>query len=99
MLNKEQKQFLRALAHNLKTIIWVGQKGISENVITEINNALDHHELVKIKIRVGDRELRDQTAAEIGKTTAAETVQKTGNTLVLFRRNKKQPKINLPAKK
>ena len=98
MLNKEQKQFLRTLAHNLKTIIWVGQKGISENVIAEINTALDHHELVKIKIRVGDRELRDQTAGEIGKATAAETVQKTGNTIVLFRRNKKQPKINLPAK-
>lgn len=96
MLNKEQKQFLRTLAHNLKTIIWVGQKGISENVIAEINNALDHHELVKIKIRVGDRELRDQTAAEISKVTAADTVQKTGNTIVLFRKNKKQPKINLP---
>ena len=96
MLNKEQKTFLRTLAHNLKTIIWVGQKGISENVMAEVNSALDHHELVKIKIRVGDRDLRDQAAAEISTATAAETVQKTGNTVVLFRRNKKQPKINLP---
>ena len=97
MLNKEQKKFLRALAHNLKTVIWIGQKGITENVTMEINNALDHHELVKIKIRVGDRDLRDQTAAEISKAMKAEPVQKTGNTIVLFRRNLEQPKINLPA--
>lgn len=96
MLNKDQKTFLRTLAHNLKTIIWVGQKGITENVTQELNNALDHHELIKIKIRVGDRLLRDQTAEEICKLTAAETVQKTGNTLVLYRRNPEQQKINLP---
>lgn len=96
MLHKEQKTFLRGLAHHLKTIIWVGQKGVSANVMQEINIALDHHELIKIKIRVGDRDLRDQTAEEICKATTAETVQKTGNTLVLFRRNPEQPKINLP---
>lgn len=96
MLNKEQKKFLRTLAHNLKPIIWIGQKGITENVMMEINNALDHHELVKIRIRVGDRLLRDQTAEEICKATASEPVQKTGNTIVLFRRNQEQPKINLP---
>ena len=97
MLNKEQKIFLRRLAHDLKTILWVGQNGLTENVMTEINNALNHHELVKIKIRVGERTLRDQTAAEIARATAAETVQKTGNTIVLFRRNREQPKIHLPA--
>lgn len=96
MLNKEQKNFLLPLAHNLKTIIWIGQKGLTENVMQEINNALDHHELVKLKIRVGERSLREQTAEEICKATKAETVQKTGNTIVLFRRNPKQPKINLP---
>ena len=98
VLNKEQKKFLRTLAHNLKTIIWIGQKGITENVTTEVNNALDHHELVKLKIRVGDRMLRDQAAEQICMTTKAETVQKTGNTIVLFRRNREQPKINLPGK-
>ena len=96
MLNKEQKKFLRSLAHNLNTIIWIGQKGLTENVMVEINNALDHHELVKMKIRVGERSLRDQTVEKICKATASEPVQKTGNTIVLFRRNLEQPKINLP---
>ena len=96
MLTKEQKQFLRTLAHDLKTVIWVGQNGLNENVLQEINTALDYHELVKIKIRVGDRELRDQTAADICNSTGSETVQKIGNVIVLYRQNQKDPKIKLP---
>ncbi|MBF8269349.1 MAG: putative RNA binding protein, partial [Gammaproteobacteria bacterium] len=50
MLNKEQKKHLRTLAHNLDIVIWTGQHGLTENVMAEINTALDHHELIKIKI-------------------------------------------------
>ena len=96
MLNKDQKKYLRTLAHNLDTIIWTGQQGITANLVAEINTALDHHELIKIKIRAGDRRVREQTAAEICKLVAAEPVQKIGNVVVIYRKNKKKPKIQLP---
>ena len=96
MLNKEQKKYLRTLAHNLSPIIWDGQQGITANIMAEISPALDHHELIKIKIRAGDRRLREQTAEEICKQTGTEPVQRIGNVLVLYRRNRKDPKISLP---
>ena len=96
MLNKDQKRYLRTLAHDLSIIIWTGQQGITANVLAEINTALDHHELIKIKIRAGDRQAREQTTAEICRQTAAEPVQKIGNVIVLYRRNKQEPKITLP---
>lgn len=96
MLSNEQKKYLRSLAHDLNTIIWVGQNGLSKNVMEEINAALDHHELVKIKIRVGDRGLRDQTAGNICNETSAEIIQKIGNVIAIYRQNEKEPKIKLP---
>ena len=96
MLNKDQKKYLRTLAHNLDTIIWTGQQGITANLVAEINTALDHHELIKIKIRAGDRRLREQTAEEICRLTSAEPVQKVGNIIVLYRHNRKDPRIILP---
>ena len=96
MLTKDQKKYLRTLAHNRDTIIWTGQQGITANLLAEINAALDHHELIKIKIRAGDRKARAQVAADIGAQTGAEAVQKVGNVVVLYRRNKQEPKIVLP---
>lgn len=96
MLSKEQKKYLRSLAHNRNVIIRVGQNGLTGNVIDEINTALDHHELVKASIRVGDRQERDRVTAEICKSSDAEIVQKIGNTVVLYRRNNKEPVITLP---
>lgn len=96
MLNKEQKNFLRTLTHGLNPIIRIGQHGLTDKVMAEINIALDHHELIKIKIRVCDRELRDKTAADICIQTSAETMQKIGNIIVIYKQNKKEAKINLP---
>jgi len=96
MLTKEQKKYLRTLAHNRDTIIWTGQQGITANLLAEINFALDHHELIKIKIRAGTRESREQTASAICQQAGAEPVQKVGNVIVLYRRNMQEPKIVLP---
>ena len=95
-LKKEQKKHLRSLAHDLKTIIWIGQNGLTENVMEEINTALNHHELIKIKIRAGERTERDEIAESICEQTSAESIQKIGNVIVLYKKNKKVPKIKLP---
>lgn len=96
MLNKEQKKYLRTLAHDLNTIIWIGQQGITASLMAEINTALDHHELIKLKIHAGDRRLREQAAQEICRQAGAEPVQKIVSVMVLYRRNREDPKISLP---
>ncbi len=92
-LNKNQKKYLRSLAHERKPIIWIGQKGLTDNLLKEINIALEHHELIKIKIRAGNRERRDQLIDEICNKTHAELVQKIGNIIVIFRKNINDPSI------
>ena len=74
----------------------VGQHGLRDAVINEIENALDCHELIKIKI-AADRETRDQVAQEITARTGAESIHRIGQMQIVFRRNEKAPKIALPA--
>ena len=59
-LSVRQKKHLRKLGHDLKPIVTTGTSGVTAAVIAELDSALDHHELVKIKIRVGDRQARNQ---------------------------------------
>ena len=54
-ITKTQQKFLRSKTHDLKPVLWLGQNGLTESVTAEIETALDHHELIKIKVRVGDR--------------------------------------------
>lgn len=76
---------LRAIAHRLKPIVTVAQNGVSETVAREIDQALSRHELIKVKIVVGDRELRREIASEISSQAGAELVQSIGNVIVLYR--------------
>lgn len=71
----------------------IGQNGITENLLNELNIALDHHELVKIKIAGEDRDSRNEMINQLCQSTAAEKVQAIGKTLTLFRRNKDKPRI------
>lgn len=95
-LTHKQEKFLRKLAHSRKPVIWLGQQGLSGNVLSEIDTALDHHELIKIKLRVGDRDIRDSLVEDICTVTGAEQVQKIGNTVTLYRKNDRKPAITLP---
>ncbi len=95
-ISKTQQKYLRSKAHHLKPVLWVGQNGLTENVTAEIELALDHHELIKIKLRVGDRELRNKTVADICQLTHCTKIQGIGNIVSIYRRNDKQPVIVLP---
>lgn len=88
-LTNEQKKALRAIGHDLHPIVTVGSNGLSEGVIDELNRALDDHELIKIKVSVGDREVKHEVIAEIISITGAELAQQIGNTALLLRRNPK----------
>jgi len=97
-LSKPQLKFLVSLAHNLKPVIMLGQHGITDNLLKELEIALDHHELVKIKIAGEDRDSRNEIIEQLCRASAAEKVQAIGKTLTLFRRNNKKPRIDLPKK-
>lgn len=97
-LTKPQITHLRSLAHHLDPVIIIGQNGVSESLLKELNKALDFHELVKVKIAAGEREDRAGIIDELIQQTTSEKVQSIGKTVTLFRRNPKKPKIELPKK-
>ncbi len=74
----------------------LGQKGLTEEVLNELEIALTHHELVKIKLAVDDREARKQMIAEICDKSQSEEVQSIGKTLSVYRVNSDKAVIELP---
>ncbi|MFK8029424.1 MAG: ribosome assembly RNA-binding protein YhbY [Gammaproteobacteria bacterium] len=95
-LSESQKKYLRGLAHQKKAVVMLGNQGLSENVLKEIGTALAFHELIKIKVRVGDRKERDAVLKQIVEDQECLLIQRVGNTATLFKRNKDKPKIQLP---
>ena len=97
-LSDTQKRHLRGLAHALKPVVMVGQQGLRESVLSEIDLALTAHELIKVRVGADDRDSRAQLINEISTQCQADVVQSIGHVAVLFRRNTKKPKVALPSK-
>jgi RNA-binding protein len=96
-ISDKQKRWLKKQVHHLKPVVTVGQAGLSEAVLAEIELALDHHELIKIKINAGDREERDAAVSLIAKRTKSDLINRIGNTASYFRANPKKKKpMELP---
>ena len=96
-LSKKQIQFLKGEAHSLKTIVQLGANGFTEGILAEILNALNVHELIKVKIPAEDREELQLYVEAIIRESKAEKIQLIGKTLVLFKQGD-EPKIELPKK-
>jgi RNA-binding protein len=96
-LNNAQRTHLRRLGHDREPIVLVGQGGIGPNLIAELDRALNDHELVKVRARVGDRDQRDEILDELGRATRAEIIQRIGHVALYYRRNPEKPGIVLPA--
>lgn len=94
-LSTKQKQHLKGLAHPLKPVVMLGNNGLTEGVLAEIESALEHHELIKVKIATEDRETRQLVVEAILRETRACNVQVIGKTLVLYRPSPER-KITLP---
>ena len=95
-LSKPQIKFLRGKCHALNPVIMVGQKGLTPQLLKELDIALDQHELVKIKIAAEDRESTLGMVDEICAREGTERVQVIGKTLTVFRRNEQKPVIQFP---
>ena len=94
-LSNKQKQFLQGLAHPLKPVVQLGGNGLTEGVLAEIDNALNHHELIKVKVPSDDREEKALIMDAIIRETASEKLQVIGHTLILYRPSE-ECKIQLP---
>ncbi|WP_074013203.1 ribosome assembly RNA-binding protein YhbY [Candidatus Sodalis sp. SoCistrobi] len=94
-LNNKQKQHLKGLAHSLKPVVMLGNNGLTEGVLAEIEQALEHHELIKVKIAAEERETKTLIADAIIRESGASKVQVICNILVLYRPAKER-KITLP---
>lgn len=97
MLNNSQIRYLRGLAHPLHFILQTGDKGLTEAFLAELGIALRDHELVKVKLN-DEREARIEMIETIVKTMQCELIQSIGKTVILYKRNKDKPKIELPKK-
>ena len=86
---------LRAIGHKLKPVVTIAGKGLSENVVTEIDRALADHEFIKIKLAVGGRDARMTICEDLCARTGCELVQSVGNIILVLRRaDKPDPKLS-----
>ena len=87
-LTTSEKKQLRGRGHALKPVVNIGQAGLTPNVLQEIETALDHHELIKLRARVGDRDARSAVIAALVATTGADLIQQIGNVALVYRQRR-----------
>ena len=97
-LSESQKRYLRGLGHKLKPIVMIGDGGLSDALLAEFEQSLAHHELIKVRVRAGDRDARDAVIAALCDAGAATLVQRIGNVALLYRENPDKRAIRLPAR-
>ena len=96
VLTSAQNRFLRGQAHDLKALMQVGGKGITPSLLAELDQLLERHELVKVKVGAEDREARDAMIAELASGSDAALVQRVGHTATLYRPGRDKRQIVLP---
>ena len=95
-LSESQKKYLRGLGHKLKPLIIVGDAGLSKSLLAEFASTIDHHELIKVRVRSGDRNSRDSLIGQLCDQGAAELVARIGNVALVYKRNEDKSRITLP---
>jgi RNA-binding protein len=94
-LSQDQKKRLRTIGHQLNPVVTVGDNGLSETVIAEIERALNDHELIKVKVVTEDREDKKLIVAAMIKETGATLVQTIGHIALILRKvEKPNPKLS-----
>ncbi|HHB11717.1 MAG TPA: YhbY family RNA-binding protein [Chromatiales bacterium] len=94
-LSERQRKVLRRHAHTLKPVVIVGRHGLTDAVVAATDEALERHELVKIRFAGCDRTERDRLVRELARRTQSLPVQRVGFVLTLYRRHPKRPRVPL----
>ena len=96
VLTPAQNRFLRGMAHDLKALLQIGGKGVTPAFLAELDEVLERHELVKVKVAAEDREAREAMVDELVRTSGGALVQRIGHVAVLYRPAKEKRQIILP---
>ena len=89
------KKYLRSLGHRLKPVVTVAGNGLTETVLAELDRALGDHELIKVKLAVGDREAKKATIDKICLESKAQLIQSIGHMILLFQKaDKPNPQLS-----
>lgn len=97
-LSESQKKFLRGRGHPLKPVILIGGSGLTDSVLKELDSSIDHHELIKVRVRTGDRKSRDETIENLCEKSGSSLVTQIGNVALIYRANADEPRIRLPVR-
>ena len=99
MLTSKQRAYLRGLANPIDTIVIVGKDGVTDNLIQQVGDALKARELIKGKVLESSLLTAREVSDELCCRCRCEAVQCIGSKFVLYKRNEKEPKIELPSDK
>ncbi|MBW1780095.1 MAG: ribosome assembly RNA-binding protein YhbY [Deltaproteobacteria bacterium] len=94
-----QRKYLRGIAHGLKPVVLVGQKGLTPEVLSSTEKALERHELIKVKFHdVKEKDKKREISDRIEKETGAQNVGMIGHKIIFYRQNKdpEERRISLP---
>ena len=86
MLSAAERKSLKARAHPLEPVVLIGNKGITDEVVQEVEAALKAHELIKVRAPGLERDARDEAMQTLCERTGAESVQAIGKVLVIYRK-------------
>ena len=95
-MTSKQRAYLRGLANKIDSIFQVGKNGISDNLIVQVNDALEARELIKLNVLETSPEGIQEIANTLSEATNSVLVQTVGNKITLYRPRKKNSKIQLP---
>jgi RNA-binding protein len=95
-LTPAQNRFLRGQAHDLKALLQIGGKGVTPAFLAELDEVLERHELVKVKVAAEDRQARDAMIAQLADKSASALVQRIGHIAIFYRPSKEKRQIVLP---
>lgn len=96
MLTGKQRSYLKGMAHNIKPITQIGKLGVTENFLSQLDDALEAREIVKIHILESSLLDTKEAANEIANLLNAEFVQAIGNKFTIYRPSRNNPKIQFP---
>lgn len=95
MLTSKQRAVLRGIASTMDTIFQVGKGGISDTLVSQVSDALRKRELIKLRVLDNSMYTSREAAEELAEKTGADVVQVIGSRFVLFKRNPKEPVIDI----
>lgn len=93
MLTSKQRSRLKSLANPIDTILQIGKAGIGENLVSQVDGALEARELIKLRVLDNCMLTAAEAARELAQGTNSEVVQVIGSRMVLYRKNEKNPRV------